>query len=111
MVFGAFAPTVSKLLDASQSVTWLEVCTTQGTQRIAVDLGGKTAPKAPHLADNHCGYCLLQHHSPFIPVAFVAWAGALLAAGRLRLGAGGTTIFKRFERDAHQTRAPPPAFS
>ena len=107
VVFGAFAPSVSKLLAASQGLTWIEVCIAQGSKRVAVDLGGKPSPEAPAMADNHCGYCLLQQHSPFVPTASVNWDFAPLASDRLPLGAGGTTIFKRFVRDAHHTRAPP----
>lgn len=86
------------------------MCSAQGTQRIAVDLGGKPSPELPAIADNHCGYCLLEQHSPVIPTASASWDAGLIRADRLRLGSGATTIFKRFVRDAHHTRAPP-AFS
>jgi hypothetical protein len=110
VVFGAFAPSVSKLLAASQGIAWIEVCSAQGTKRIAVDLGGKQSPEAPAMADSHCGYCLLQQHSPFVPTASLTWDIAPPMSNRLSLGAGGTTIFRRFVRGAHHIRAPP-AFS
>lgn len=110
MVFGAFAPSISKLLATSQGFPWIEVCSAQGTKRIAVDLSGKQTPEVPAMADSHCGYCLLQQHSPFVPTAPVSRDFAPIASDRLPLGAGGTTISRRFVRDAHQTRAPP-AFS
>jgi len=110
MVFGAFAPSISKLLATSQGFAWIEVCSAQGTKRIAVDLNGKQTPEVPAMADSHCGYCLLQQHSPFVPTAPVSWDFAPASSDRLALGSGGTTIFKRFIRDAHPTRAPP-AFS
>lgn len=105
--FGAFAPSVSKLLAASQGIAWIDVCSAQGTKRIAVDLGGKPTPDAPRVADNYCDYCLLQQHSPVAPTAFLTWGVSPVVSDRLPLGTGGTTIFKRFVRDAHQTRAPP----
>lgn len=107
VVFGAFAPSVSKLLAASQGIAWIEVCSAQGTKRIAVDLGNKQSPETPAMADNHCGYCLLQQHSPFVPTASLTWDATPATSDRLILGSGGTTIFKRFVRDAHPTRAPP----
>lgn len=110
MVLGAFAPSISKLLAASQGITWIEVCSAQGTQQINVDQVGKKSPEAPAMADNHCGYCMLQQYSPFIPTASVIWDFAPVASNRLTVGSGGTTIFKRLIRDAHPTRAPP-AFS
>jgi hypothetical protein len=110
MVFGAFAPSISKLLATSQGIAWIEVCSAQGTKRIAVDLSGKQNPEAPAMADSHCGYCLLQQHLPFVPTVPATWDFAPVSSERLALGSGGTTIFKRFIRDAHPTRAPP-AFS
>lgn len=107
MVFGAFAPSVSKLLAASQGITWIEVCSGQVTKRIVVDLGNKQSPEPPAMADDHCGYCLLQQHSPFVPTAALTWDVPAATSDRLSLGSGGTTVFKRFVRDAHRTRAPP----
>jgi len=110
MVFGALAPSISQVLATSQGVAWIEVCSAQGTKRIAVDLTGEQNPGAPAMADSHCGYCLLQQHSPFVPTAPTGWDFVPATSDRLALGSGGTTIFKRFIRDAHATRAPP-AFS
>lgn len=110
VVFGAFAPSVSTLLAASQEITWIEVCTTQGTKRVAMDEGNQESPRTPAMADNHCGYCLLQQQSPFVLTSWVTWDVAPATSGRLSQGSGGTTIFKRFVRDAHPSRAPP-AFS
>ncbi len=62
------------------------------------------------MADNHCGYCLLQQHFPSVPTASLTWNAAPATTERLSIGSGGTTIFTRFVRDAHHTRAPP-AFS
>jgi hypothetical protein len=110
VVFGAFAPSVSKLLAASQDITWIEVCIAHGTKPIAIELGTQGSPDAPTITENHCGYCLLQQHSPFVPTASLTWDAVPATSDRLSLGPGGTTIFKRFVRDAHHTRGPP-AFS
>jgi len=110
MVFGACAPSISKWLATSQGFAWIEVCSAEGTKRIAVDLNGKQTPEAPAMADNHCGYCLLQEHSPFVPTVPATLSFTPVSSDRLALGSVGTTIFKRFIRYAHPTRAPP-AFS
>jgi hypothetical protein len=110
MVFGAFAPSISKFLAATQGISWVEICSTSGAKRVAIDLGSKKLPEAPMAGDNHCGYCLLQHHSPVIPTDPYTWETATVSTGRLLIGSGGTTVFKRFVRNAHPTRAPP-AFS
>jgi len=107
MVFGAFAPSISKYLDATQGVSWVEVCSTSGSKRVTVDLGSKKLPGAPMAGDNHCGYCLLQHHSPVVPTDPYTWEATMVSTGRLLIGSGGTTVFKRFVRHAHLTRAPP----
>jgi Protein of unknown function (DUF2946) len=107
VVFAALAPSVSKWLTASQGIASIDVCSAQGTKRIALDLGKKQAPETPAMADNHCGYCLLQQHSPVIPTVSVTWDFAPSVSDGLPIGSGGTTICKRFVRDAHPTRAPP----
>lgn len=107
MVFGAFAPSVSKLLAASQGVSWTEVCSTQGTRWITVDTGVPDSPQGPVMPDDSCGYCMLQQHAPFAPSASLTWDMVVISSGRLSLGSGGTTVFKRFIREAHRTRAPP----
>lgn len=107
VIFGAFAPSISKLLAASQGGAWIEVCSAQGIKRVAVDFGEKEDTEVPAMADNHCGYCLLQQHSPFVPTVSVNCDFPPFASDRLPVGAGGTTLFKRFVRDAHRTRAPP----
>jgi hypothetical protein len=59
------------------------------------------------MADNHCGYCLLQEHSPFVPTVPATLSFTPVSSDRLALGSVGTTIFKRFIRYAHPPRAPP----
>lgn len=53
MVFGAFAPSISKFLAATHVTPWVEICSTSGAKRIAIDLGSKTLPEAPMAGDNH----------------------------------------------------------
>lgn len=110
VIFAAFAPFISKLLATSQGVTWIEICSTNGTKLVALDLGTKKTPDTPMTADSHCGYCLLQQHSPFVPTLPYSSAMAAVSADRLLVGSGGGSIFKCFIRAAHHTRAPP-AFS
>lgn len=110
MVFGAFAPPISKFLATSQGISWVEICSIGGAKRVAIDLNSKKLPEAPMAGDNHCGYCLLQHHTPVVPTDPYTWEATTVSTGRLLIGSGGATVFKRFVRNAHLTRAPP-AFS
>lgn len=107
IVFGTFAPYLSKLLATSQGQTWIEVCSSQGSKLVALDLGKKSSSDMPTTADNHCGYCLLQQNSPFVLNTFTTLDLAAVATGRLSIGPGGSTVFTRFVRNAHPPRAPP----
>ena len=111
VLFAAAAPTVSKWLAASQPAFWAEVCSTTGAApRAAWDLGSKSGSDRSAVSDSHCGYCLLQHHTPVVPTAPYDWEPVTASAERLPIGSGGTTVVKRFVRSAHLARAPP-AFS
>ena len=107
VVFGAFAPPISKYLATSQGVSWVEVCSASGSKHVTIDLASKKLPEAPMADDNHCGYCLLQHHSPVVSTDPYMWEAATVSTGQLLINSGGTTVFKRFVRHAHPTRAPP----
>ena len=106
-LFAACAPVITKILASAQGVTWVEVCGSSGAIQVALQQDEPQTPAAPKTADNDCGYCLLQQYSPFIPTAAHTIPIAPAMQGRIRLGAGGTTIFKRLIRQANHTRAPP----
>jgi hypothetical protein len=109
--FSAFAPSISKILLRFQSNSWVEVCTVQGSKWVSIradNTSGAPNPDIPlMMSDKHCAYCVLQPHDPFIPPTSIGWDVLPLASDRLRVGSSGTTIFKRFVRYAHHTRAPP----
>jgi len=107
LVFGAFAPSLSKYLAAAQGVSWIEVCSASGAKRVALDFGSKKLPEVPMADDGHCGFCRLQHHTPFVPTDPYTWEAAAVSTLRLLIDSGGTPVFKRLTRDAHPTRAPP----
>ncbi|WP_326491049.1 DUF2946 domain-containing protein [Hydrogenophaga sp. NFH-34] len=109
MILGALAPAISQARAAQRGIDWVDICTDQGVLRVALpaDDGTPTAPKAA--LNEHCGYCILQHHTPVLPsaAALLPLAGAL--NDRVRVGGGHTTGFKRLERKANPPRAPPRA--
>lgn len=107
LLFGAFAPTISKYLDAHNNTGWVEVCTVNGTQRISLETGLPVDSGEPAYQAEHCGYCLFQEHSPALTSAHAHWAPATAGDQQLRIGSGNSTIPQRFLREAHQTRAPP----
>ncbi len=110
VIFGALAPSISKLLVATQGISWNDICSANGVKRAAVNLGSSELPEAPVADEAQCGYCLLQHYSPVIPTVSYNWELSSISTGRLLIGSSGTTVFKRFIRDAHRTRAPPVFF-
>jgi hypothetical protein len=110
-LFGALAPAVSKVMAASGTL-WVEICSAEGGVRlVALPRPGATPGQAPAqlpaAGDEHCGYCVLQHHTPVLPITGQAFTQPVLAAGRLRIGAPGQTFPSRLIRDAHRARAPP----
>ena len=106
-LFAACAPVITKILASVQGDPWVEVCGSSGTMQLVLQQEEPQSPSESSAINNHCGYCLLQQYSPFIPTAEHRIQIAPAAQGRIRIGAVGTTIFKRFIRQAHHTRAPP----
>jgi len=108
MSFGAVAPTLSQLLTSTGRVAWVEVCTLAGVQRVLLELPAAPVPHAPRGDDSHCGYCLLQQHSPSIASAPPGWlafaAGDVDPIGQL----SDLPVYPRLERGANRSRAPPP---
>jgi hypothetical protein len=107
LIFGAVAPSISQWLATSQGGAWIDICSTNGGQLDAWNVDVKKSPEAPIATDVHCGYCLLQHQSPFVPTPLYSLNVVVASADRLLVGRGGTTVFKRFVRSAHPARAPP----
>jgi hypothetical protein len=109
MLFAAIAPSVSKWLAASQGKNWVEVCSANGSKRVALDLGTQKTPDAPMAAESHCAYCVLQQHFPALPTLAYRWHSLAVASHRVPIS-DSNSFFKRFVREAHSARAPP-AFS
>lgn len=112
MCMAACAPAISQLLHSTPSTvaatTWLEVCSAEGMQMVPVQHdGGPASPVEHDASEPHCGYCVLQQQLPYVPSLNHTGDVAPASAGRVRLGSGNTTVFARFIRDAHPTRAPP----
>lgn len=67
VLFGSVAPSLTTFLVSSSGQAWIEVCTSTGTQLVAVDTG-----EAPDDQKNsihtgvHCPYCRLQQDLPAI---------------------------------------------
>jgi hypothetical protein len=107
MLFAAMAPTISKFLTTVQGVTWVEVCSINGTMQVALQQNDPQAPSDPIAADSHCAYCLLQQLTPVLHTLSNVGHG-LLAPAPYQPGIhGATAVFKRFVREAHRSRAPP----
>jgi len=92
LLFGALSPVVARVMLAAQpdSTTWLEVCTSTGMKRVAIDVGTSTDGSLPDsaAAGTDCPFCLL-HTVADLP-APVAASGLLvpLAQSAPRLADG-----------------------
>ncbi|MGV1046329.1 DUF2946 domain-containing protein [Limnohabitans sp.] len=107
LLFGVLAPTVSKVLAASQGTIWLEVCSSDGTKRIAISPTGDRGTELPAMTDSHCAYCFLQQHSPFLPTALAGWSLTPAQPDDLKANSSGANMAQHTARTANQTRAPP----
>ena len=75
MLLGALAPTVSRALAASQGqrgVSWMEVCTGQGMQKVAVP-DSKEAPDKNTVVVDHCPLCVLTLDRLAPPTQAFVW--------------------------------------
>lgn len=66
LIFGALAPTVSRIAFAENAQTWLEVCSVSGPKKIIAPGSPEQQPKA-HTGSIHCPFCLVQHLLPALP--------------------------------------------
>ncbi|MEY2684364.1 MAG: hypothetical protein RJA09_1508 [Pseudomonadota bacterium] len=107
VAFGALAPTTARWLSSSRNTTWVEVCTAQGTKLLAVEANGGQRPSIPTLAENPCGYCLLQQQSPCVPTQMGTWGKVPNNDLRTSGMAGHKVTLARPRGGAHQPRAPP----
>lgn len=68
LLMAALAPTVSRVLAASDPVLMQEICSVDGLRRVVVDQdqGTGSGDPATLLALDHCGYCTLAQHDPAV---------------------------------------------
>jgi Protein of unknown function (DUF2946) len=60
ILMAALAPSVSQALGLSKGISWIEVCTAQGSKWLQGDLDGSgSAPASEHVLE-HCPYCSLH---------------------------------------------------
>jgi len=76
VLMGAFAPTLSKVLQARDAQRWLEVCRSLAPRSVAAENPpGSDAPQQDH-AQGHCPYCSLHVLALGLPPS--AWYLSLL---------------------------------
>ncbi|ANN76320.1 DUF2946 domain-containing protein [Bordetella flabilis] len=109
MCFGAIAPTVSKWLASGAGRTlWVELCSeTSATHAIAISIAAEEPSSHPVAGDEHCPYCALVHHLPFIPPTAAVFIAALPAMASVYTDAGIELPQTHQPRRAHAPRAPP----
>jgi len=107
LVFGAMAPTVSRLHATQLDDGWVEICTARGMEWVQIGPSSSSAPTKSAASMDHCGYCLLQAHSPALPTAETNWRPNLRQGHLLPSGSGASAVLASAVRRAHQPRAPP----
>ena len=106
MLMGALAPTVSRARAAelgTAAVTWMEVCTNQGMQKVAVQGQDQSTPD--HVVVDHCPLCVLMADRLAPPPQPFVWQGLPQAPPVFWTGAVSFTLADR--PWAVQSRAPP----
>lgn len=75
MGLAALMPTLSAWAMSTRVLApWAEVCSVQGTRWVqGSDAAPRHDPAAQH-GQAHCAFCVLQDHSPFLPVSAMAVA-------------------------------------
>lgn len=110
VVFSAVAPSVSKILNASNSSVLLEICGIDDQSPRTLNLQffkEDESAEDNHLQFDHCQYCMLQSHCPYLPIANLQLTKPLLPTNRIVSSGGGTSFFKHFPLEARLSRAPP----
>lgn len=72
MSFTALAPALANALGQSSPVMWVELCSADGSKRVAIDAsGGAIDPaqqSATHVSE-HCPFCHIEHSVATMPPA------------------------------------------
>ena len=106
VLFGVVAPSVAHGLTAATGRVWVEVCSVEGTRRIALDIeSGKTPTQVNVTAD--CPFCLLQGDGPTPPEAGRSGIAEQSAIGTASLSSHVRLHPAQFVWAAHYARAPP----
>ena len=106
VLFGVVAPSVAHGLTAATGRVWVEVCSVEGTRRVALDIeSGQTPAQVNASAD--CPFCLLQGDNPIPPEANRPVIAELVTAATASLFSLVRLYPAQFVWAAHYTRAPP----
>ena len=106
LLFGSVAPSLTTFVGKNSGITWVEVCTTEGTKLVALESDVDSEKHGMHTGV-HCPYCRIQQDLPAIAHA----PGVLvLADGSVRgvpVPAEPKQPLPAAVWPAHHSRAPP----
>lgn len=107
ILFSAVAPAISQVLVSINDKNWIEVCSTYGNKRVALNVG--IQKEAPDISSAmvHCAFCLLQNHVPIIPTSANLTVFNTIITEFLSKSITNTSPPERFIQRAYLTRAPP----
>lgn len=71
MALAALAPAISHALGYSPVANWVELCSAQGTKRIAVNSSGEPISPSEQAMQHaeHCPFCHVEHSPAMLPTA------------------------------------------
>ena len=108
VALAALAPAMTNALGHTPVANWVELCSAQGTKRIAVNAAGEPISPAEQAMQHteHCPFCHIEHSPATLPPAPATVAPQLSAVGEL------PALFYAALRPLHawapaQARAPP----
>ena len=72
VTFAGVAPAISQWVASTTGTLWVEICSTAGVKRVALDAGKAPAPAEEHGGKTHCPFCRLQSDLPAVRTASAA---------------------------------------
>ncbi|MCI1007567.1 DUF2946 domain-containing protein [Herbaspirillum sp. C7C8] len=107
MLFVAAAPSISRALASNSQISWMEVCSATGIKRTTAPANNNAGQEQMPVDKAHCGYCVLQQHTPALASAApgIALLVAVLAYPLFYMP--DVTVVRTLVPTAHRSRAPP----
>jgi len=67
VTLASISPAISQWIASSSGTTWVEICSSAGIKRVALDSDKAPVPAGDHGGTTHCPFCRLQNDLPAVP--------------------------------------------